>query len=342
MPPPPPRPPARRSMRQRAPPARDLTAGARPRASGSGRGAAGRRVAPTPEPVPRVPFASARAVPGSGASTRRAPRPGSSPRVDERQAGAPAWPEPPPASSAHRRRARSGDQWPRPAHARTHRLRSWLGNPRRLGGWRDHDRRGRWRRRGHGPRHRIRRRRLCGHGWLRGRRQEEQRIEVALSVDRHTNAEVNVRHGMFRHSAGAHGAHGVALRDRVAPLHGERPEVQQRHRVPVRGFDRKRAAAGRNGSGEGDDAARRRRDVSVRRRPDVDAAMQTTRIRVGVEAERLQHRPLDGPCPSARSRGRDQRSNRGTHGEPQEKQTDLLPVLQTDSTLAGDRSRCQI
>jgi hypothetical protein len=97
--------------------------------------------------------------------------------------------------------------------------------------------------------------------------------------------------------ARAHLADGVALRDRVAPAHGERAELEQRDRVSARRRDRHAATARRERAGERDAASDRRADHGSDGRPDVDAAVLAAGVRVGAERERPQDRPLDGPRP---------------------------------------------
>jgi hypothetical protein len=112
-----------------------------------------------------------------------------------------------------------------------------------------------------GPRSRRRRGGLhgsrCGSrppGWIRRSscRQQGQRINVALLVSGGPDPEVHVRLGGLGVPARTHGGHRGAFGHRVAFPHADRPEVLQRHRVPVGGHDRQRPAALRDGARERD------------------------------------------------------------------------------------------
>jgi len=118
--------------------------------------------------------------------------------------------------------------------------------------------------------------------------------------------------------------------------------MQQRDGVAVRRLDRDCPPAGRHGSGERDDTASRRDNRRAGSRADVDPTVETARIRIGAEAESVQNRPLHRPGPPVRRCGRDQRGRRGAAREPREERTDLLPVLQTEATVASGLRRCQI
>ena len=112
-------------------------------------------------------------------------------------------------------------------------------------------------------RHRSRRRRgglhrsRCGSrrpGWIRRSscRQQGKRIDVALLVSGGPDPEVHVRLGGLGVPARTHSGHRGAFGHRVPFPHADRPEVLQRHRVPVGGHDRKRPAALRDGARERD------------------------------------------------------------------------------------------
>ena len=237
------------------------------------------------------------------------------------------WLSPPP-----RRRA---SPWPR---RRVSRFR----NRRGVGRRRDHDRCRRRRRRRLRPRHRIRHRRLARRKRLGERRQEKERIEVPLRVGGLADAEVHVRDGLLGHPARARRTNRVTLGDGRPAPDGHGAEMQHRDGVPVRRLDRDCPAAGRHGSGERDDAASRRDDRGTSSRADVDPTVETARVRIGAEAERVQNRPLHGPGPPVRRCGRDERGHRGAAREPRDHKSDLLPVLQTALTVASSSNRCQI
>jgi hypothetical protein len=219
--------------------------------------------------------------------------------------------------------------------------------PARDAPWRRHGSRclGRWHR-SSGRRRHARRRSRLGRGRhgrrLRGRRQEQQRVEVALRVCRPADAQVEVRHRQLRDAARPDRGDRIALGDQAAPPDPERPEMQQRDRVAVGRLDRQRLAAGRHRPGERDGSAGRRDHRRALRSTDVDPAMLAARVRVVAKAELAQHRPVHGPHPATRARGREQGRCGRTEQEPSHESTDLLPSLQTEATLAGGCDRCQI
>jgi hypothetical protein len=186
---------------------------------------------------------------------------------------------------------------------------------RSVGGRRDHDRSRRRRRRRRRPRRRIRRRRLDRWRRLDERRQEEERVDVPLRVGGPTHAEVYVRDSVLGHPARADRANADALGDGRTALDGHGAEMEQRDGVAVRRLDRDRPPAGRHGPGERDDATRRRDDRGTGSRADVDAAVESARVWIGTEAERLQNRPLHRPGPSLRRCGRNERCRRRTARE---------------------------
>ncbi len=256
-----------------------------------------------------------------------------------------------------RRRARLSDGVHRPLHLKDGRLsprprrpaRPWphrrvsrFRKRRGVGRRRNHDRCRRRRRRRLRPRNRVGRRRLARRRRLGERRQEKERVEVPLWVGGLADAEVHVRDGLLGHPARAHRTNGVTLGDGRPTPDGHRAEMQQRDGVAVRRLDRDRPPAGRHGSGERDNAAGRRDNRGTSSRADVDTTVEAARVRIGAEAERVQNRPLNRPGPPVRRCGRDERGRRGAAREPREQRTDLLPVLQTETTVAGGLNRCQI
>jgi hypothetical protein len=160
-------------------------------------------------------------------------------------------------------------------------------------------------------RHGLRPRRRRGRRALR--RQEGERIEVALRIGRAAHSEVDVRHRQLRLAARADRADELALRDCVAAPDRVRPEVNERDRVAVRRRDRQRLAADRHGPREGDGARDRRLHPRTARRPDVDSAVLPGGVRVlAVEREERQHRAVHGPAPAQGGRGDDQHRD-GSH-----------------------------
>jgi hypothetical protein len=161
-------------------------------------------------------------------------------------------------------------------------------------------------------RRRRRRRRIgCGRALRVGPgRQECERIEIAVRLGRQPNAEVHVRLGMLRLSARADGADHVALGKRRPKAHGDRAEMHERDRVPVRSTDREREARRGHGAGEPDDARHRRPNLGAARRADVEATMLPAEVRVVFQRETAQDRPVDGPAPGRGRRCEQERAQR--------------------------------
>ena len=158
-------------------------------------------------------------------------------------------------------------------------------------------------------RHRRRRRFLdCGlcirrSGGGRPRRQERQRVDVALVVRGQTHTEVDERLGQVDDAARPHRSDGSTFAHGGAALDDDRAEVDERRGVAERRLNGNGLAAGRHGPRERDDARRRREDVSPGGRAEVDATMLARRIRVGViERERTQDWTVDRPGPRLRRR----------------------------------------
>ncbi len=185
----------------------------------------------------------------------------------------------------HGRNVRATGRSLRHGQPRPCRHRSRLRDRRRLGPGRD-DRRRRRPRSGRGPGHGLWTRRLPRSRRPHDRRQEEQRVEVALRVRCPAHAEVDVGHGQLRRAARADGADHVAFPDRRPVLDRQRLEVQQRHGVPGGRQHRDGLPTRRHGPCEGDDPARGCDHFRARWRSDVDASVKAGRIWVGPEAER--------------------------------------------------------
>ena len=88
----------------------------------------------------------------------------------------------------------------------------------------------------------------------RARRQQGQRVDVALLVGGQADAEVDERLRRVDDAARSHRAHRRALCDRLAPLDADRPQVQERRRVTRGQPNGDRAPTCRHGAGERDDA----------------------------------------------------------------------------------------
>jgi len=228
-----------------------------------------------------------------------------------------------------RRRARPSDGQRRPLRredarrsrrlrrcmrAQPHRRAPRFCNRRSLGGRRDHDRCRRRRRRRLRPRHRFRRRRLARRRQLGKRRQKEERVEVPLRVGGPAHSKVHVWDGLLGHPARAHRANRVTLGESRPARDRHGAKMEQRDGVAVGRPDRDRPPAGRHGPRERDDPAHRRAHRDTGPGADVDPPVQTARVWIGAEAERLQNRPLYRPGPPLRRCGRDERRRRGAAG----------------------------
>jgi hypothetical protein len=198
---------------------------------------------------------------------------------------------------------------------------------------------GRWRGRGS----RLGRRRRRWHDRIRRRgRKKQQRVDVALRVVRTANAEVDVGHRQLGHAARPDGTHDVTFDNRDVAADGQGAEVEQRRRETALAADRERLAARRHRPGERDDAARRSDHCGSRGRADVEPAMLARGIRIRAEAERPQHRALNGPRPAGRPSGPGERDDPDARDAFGHHRPYPLPALQTAPTVPGHRARCQI
>jgi hypothetical protein len=156
----------------------------------------------------------------------------------------------------------------------------------------------------------------------RKRRQECQRIEVALRFRRNPDPKVYVRLRQLRLAGRADRPDAVALGHRRALGDRDRAEVGQRDGVPVGSRDREALARGRDGARERHRPGRGRDDARRRGRADVDAAMLARRIWMrGIEHELLENRPISRPGPGTRGRcqkerGGNSREQNSTHSSP--------------------------
>jgi hypothetical protein len=168
------------------------------------------------------------------------------------------------------------------------------------------------------------------------RRQEPERIDIALVLARDAQAEVDVRLGEIDHAARPDGADDGALGHARPALDVDRAEVHQRRRVPERGLDRDGLPAGWHRAGECHDSLGGREHVGPTRSAEVDAAMLPGGVRVRtVEREGTQHGPVDGPGPRLRRRcGQNERTERGDSDTP-DHEASLLPGLRTARPYQG-------
>ena len=200
-----------------------------------------------------------------------------------------------------------------------------------------------WRRRGRGrcrngrgrcgrSAGRSRRRCRCD-GWngrrSRGRsnrrRQEQQRIDVAVRILGAPDAEVDVWYVVLDLSGRTDRADDRLLAHGLAAPNARRTEMRQSDGVPVGRLDRHDFAAYRHGAGERDGAGRGRKDGLAGPSADVDSAVLARGVRVVAEDEFLEYRTLDGPGP--RSRGRRDHEGRGERGDQGSTHLLLLVVL---------------
>jgi hypothetical protein len=176
-------------------------------------------------------------------------------------------------------------------------------------------------------------------------RQQRQRIDVPVRVGRVPNAEVHVRLAALDISARADRADDLALVDLGAFGDADRAEMDERHRPAVLGAYGQAQALPRQATGERDDAGGGRADVGARRSSDVDPAVLPAGVRVAVEDEGAQHRPVDRPRPGRSARGQHQRGEQRdqervarpeNHGRAEYSGAPLLSNLITERRGRGD------
>jgi hypothetical protein len=198
-------------------------------------------------------------------------------------------------------------------------------------------------------RSRRRRRRLCRHrrrrlGRGRGselpRRQQAQRVDVAVLVGGDADAEMDVGLGVLRLGARPDRPDRVALGDHQALVDEQRAQLGVRHREAVRSPDRDHAPVAGHRPGERDHTRGGSPHRGVDRRPDVDAAVLPARIRVGAVAEWPDDQAVDGPQPRSRRR-------RGYQGREHEDGDELYHprcccrIGRHDNQGSGGSRRCQ-
>jgi hypothetical protein len=150
-------------------------------------------------------------------------------------------------------------------------------------------------------------------------RQQRQRVDVALWIVGAPDAEVDVRHVDLRLARRTDRPNRLALGDAVAGAHRDRPEMKQRHRVPVRRPDRQRAAVHREPTGERDSAIRRRTHGGACLCADVDPGVAVLAVLLPAEVEAAKHGTVGGPGP-----GRGGRRCRQAEHEDQKRSRCLL------------------
>ena len=159
-----------------------------------------------------------------------------------------------------------------------------------------------------GCRHRRHSRRLSVHLGSRrrvrrdARRQEGQRIDVALRIACDARAEVHVRIGQVDDPARTDCPHHRRFSHERAARHSDRPEVDERGRVSKRRLDRHRLPTRRDSSGEGHHTLYGGEHRTAAGRAKVDTSVLAARVRMRVvEPEGAQHRAVDGPRPGLRT-----------------------------------------
>jgi hypothetical protein len=150
-------------------------------------------------------------------------------------------------------------------------------------------------------------------------RQQRQRVDVALWIVGAPDAEVDVRHVDLRLARRTDRPNRLALGDAVAGAHRDRPEMKQRHRVPVRRPDRQRAAVHREPTGERDSAVRRRTHGRACLCADIDPGVAVLAVLLPAEVEAAKHGTVGGPGP-----GRGGRRYRQPEHEDQKRSRCLL------------------
>ena len=103
-----------------------------------------------------------------------------------------------------------------------------------------------------------------------------------------------------------------SLGDDRASRHGQRPEMQERHRVAVGRLDGQRPTVQRQRAGEADEALGGSHDRFTRVAGDVDAAVMAGFVLAGVVLERPENPARGGPAPGVC--GRRERQGRGRDG----------------------------
>ena len=161
------------------------------------------------------------------------------------------------------------------------------------------------------------------------RRQQGQRIDVALWIARDARAEVHVRIGQVDDTARTDCPDHRRFSHERAARHPDRPEMDERGRVSKRRLDRHRLPARRNRPREGHHTLYGGEHRAAAGRAKVDTSVLAARVRVRVvKPERPQHGAVDGPRPGLRIRGGERtRANDQDRKSPH--YSSLLPILRT-------------
>jgi hypothetical protein len=152
------------------------------------------------------------------------------------------------------------------------------------------------------------RRRARGHG---ARRQEPERVEVAVGLGREAYAQMDVWNGPFGVPGRAERADRRSFGDRRIARDRDRAEMDERDGVAVRSPDRDREAVSRHRAGERDAASARGEDRAPGASAHVQTAMLAPSVRVGSEAEGAENLSRGRPRPRGRRGGEEQRCQPG-------------------------------
>jgi hypothetical protein len=121
----------------------------------------------------------------------------------------------------------------------------------------------------------------------RPRWQEAQRVEVAVRVGGEADAEMDVRPGGSRLPARPDRPDDPAFRNGRPARHADRPQLDERDRVPVRRLNRYAFAVRRHGPGKADRPTCGRSHRRSQGRSDVDAAVLPAGVGVVAQLEGL-------------------------------------------------------
>lgn len=160
------------------------------------------------------------------------------------------------------------------------------------------------------------------------RRQQAERVDVALRIGRAADPELD--EGRLGAAAVGERADGITLGDDGVLPDADLTEVRERHRPAVGGLDRDGLAVPGDGPGERDGTRSGRAHRFCRGAADVDAAMLAGGVRVcGIERVRREYATGDGPAPRLRRR------RVREHGDEDEHES-----THEHTSLSGGRTLC--
>jgi hypothetical protein len=169
--------------------------------------------------------------------------------------------------------------------------------------------------------------RACG--GFSPRREQRQRVGVALLVGGNAHSEMHVRLVELGRSTGPDGAYYRSLSDSRTLLDRYRPKMGQRYGVAVRRLDGDHLPARGNGPAERHSASRGGDDLGPSRARHVDPTMLAGRILVAsIKRERPQNGALCRPAPGAGRSGCESHTEQAEQEEPRH-ESSSLSVAQT-------------